>query len=124
MSLLDTLTATDCRFACHSDFDWPGVALANRIIRRYDARPWRLTAEDYKRLAARSQSESVPRLPLDRPRWYGAVFGTSDPVPCRRFRTTLQSNRRANSAPASTSSRWTGRLSTSRTRMRAEVGTR
>jgi uncharacterized protein (TIGR02679 family) len=62
--LLDALAAASCRFAYHGDFDWPGLALANRIIRRYDALPWRLNAEDYERLAARTQAQCVPQLPL------------------------------------------------------------
>ncbi|MFI8194006.1 TIGR02679 family protein [Streptomyces sp. NPDC085946] len=65
LTLLDALAATDCRFAYHGDFDWPGIALANRIIHRYGALPWRMSAEDYERLAARSQGEGIPQLPLD-----------------------------------------------------------
>lgn len=43
---------------------------------------------------------------------------------CQRSRTASQANLPANSAPASTSSRQTGLLSTSTKRMRAEVGMR
>ncbi|WP_405583378.1 TIGR02679 family protein [Streptomyces sp. NBC_01190] len=64
LTLLDALVATGCHFAYHGDFDWPGLALANRVIRRYDARPWRMSAEDYERLAARTQAQGVPQLPL------------------------------------------------------------
>ncbi|MFE0679157.1 TIGR02679 family protein, partial [Streptomyces sp. NPDC058867] len=53
-TLLDALAATDCRFTYHGDFDWPGIALANRVIRRYDASPWRMGAADYEHLAAHS----------------------------------------------------------------------
>ncbi|WP_228447139.1 TIGR02679 domain-containing protein [Streptomyces paludis] len=67
LTLLDALAATGCRFAYHGDFDWPGLALANRIIRRYGARPWRLLAGDYERLAARTGEQAVPRLPLSGP---------------------------------------------------------
>jgi uncharacterized protein (TIGR02679 family) len=63
-TLLDVLAATGCRFAYHGDFDWPGIALANRVIRRYDAAPWRFQAEDYERLAARAQAMGIPQLPL------------------------------------------------------------
>ncbi|RBM18942.1 DUF2399 domain-containing protein [Streptomyces sp. PT12] len=65
LTLLDALAATGCRFPYHGDFDWPGIALANRIIRRYQARPWGMGAEDYEHLAARSQAEGIPQLPLD-----------------------------------------------------------
>ncbi|MFJ4975441.1 TIGR02679 family protein [Streptomyces coeruleorubidus] len=64
-TLLDALAATGCRFAYHGDFDWPGIALANRVIRRYEARPWRMGTADYEHLAARSQAEGVPQLALD-----------------------------------------------------------
>ncbi|GAA1926998.1 hypothetical protein GCM10009716_38840 [Streptomyces sodiiphilus] len=65
LTLLDALAATDCRFAYHGDFDWPGIALANRVIRGYKALPWRMGAEDYEYLAAHSQAEGIPQLPLD-----------------------------------------------------------
>ena len=32
----------------HGDFDWPGIQIANLVIRRYGAVPWRFGAEDYK----------------------------------------------------------------------------
>ncbi|MER5489648.1 TIGR02679 family protein [Streptomyces sp. NPDC002454] len=65
LTLLDALAAAGCRFAYHGDFDWPGIALANRIIRRYGARPWRMGAEEYARLVAEGRARGVPRLPLD-----------------------------------------------------------
>ncbi|MFQ3556124.1 TIGR02679 family protein [Streptomyces gramineus] len=64
-TLLDALAATGCHFAYHGDFDWPGIALANRVIRRYEALPWRMGAADYEHLAARSQAEGIPQLALD-----------------------------------------------------------
>ncbi|MFE9812744.1 TIGR02679 family protein [Streptomyces sp. NPDC005548] len=66
-TLLDALAATGCRFAYHGDFDWPGIALANRVIRCYDALPWRMSAADYEHLAARSQAKGIPQLALDGP---------------------------------------------------------
>ncbi|MFJ1595497.1 TIGR02679 family protein [Streptomyces sp. NPDC088261] len=65
LTLLDTLAARGCRFTYHGDFDWPGIGLANRIIRRYEALPWRMDAEDYERLAAVGQAEGIPQLPLE-----------------------------------------------------------
>ncbi|WP_413801421.1 TIGR02679 family protein [Streptomyces iranensis] len=65
VTLLDALAATGCRFAYHGDFDWPGIVLANRVIRRYDAMPWRMGTADYEHLAARSQAEGIPQLALD-----------------------------------------------------------
>jgi uncharacterized protein (TIGR02679 family) len=34
--------------AYHGDFDWPGIQIANLMIRRYAASPWRLGALDYE----------------------------------------------------------------------------
>jgi uncharacterized protein (TIGR02679 family) len=65
LTLLDSLAANGCRFAYHGDFDWPGIALANRIIRRYKALPWRMGSGDYEALATRSKEEGIPQLPLD-----------------------------------------------------------
>ncbi|MEE1766321.1 TIGR02679 family protein [Streptomyces sp. SP18BB07] len=64
LTLLDTLAATDCAFAYHGDFDWPGITLANRITARYEARPWRMTAPDYEYLATRAELHGTPPLPL------------------------------------------------------------
>ncbi|MGW9421996.1 TIGR02679 family protein [Streptomyces koyangensis] len=64
LTLLDALASGDCHFAYHGDFDWPGIALANRIMHRYGARPWRMSADDYEHLATRSQTEGIPPLPL------------------------------------------------------------
>lgn len=48
---LDVLRAlrdagADLRY--HGDFDWPGIAIANRLVRAPCARPWRMTAADYR----------------------------------------------------------------------------
>ncbi|UUU21577.1 TIGR02679 family protein [Streptomyces sp. DSM 40750] len=64
LTLLDTLAATDCAFAYHGDFDWPGIILANRVMGRYGAEPWRMTAPDYEYLAARTELRGMPPLPL------------------------------------------------------------
>jgi uncharacterized protein (TIGR02679 family) len=36
------------RLCYHGDFDWPGIAIANGIITRHNARPWRLSTADYE----------------------------------------------------------------------------
>ncbi|WP_338146213.1 TIGR02679 family protein [Streptomyces boncukensis] len=64
LTLLDTLAAAGCSFRYHGDFDWPGLTLANRIITRYDARPWRMSADDYERLVAHTKAQGVPQLAL------------------------------------------------------------
>lgn len=46
-TLLDQLHGADCRFHYHGDFDWPGLAIGNGIVKRYAAVPWRFSAADY-----------------------------------------------------------------------------
>jgi len=45
--LLRQLAAAGARLRYHGDFDWPGIRIANAVIARYGARPWRLSAADY-----------------------------------------------------------------------------
>ncbi|NGO15331.1 TIGR02679 family protein [Streptomyces sp. HC44] len=75
LTLLDALAAAGCAFAYHGDFDWPGIALANRVVNRYGAEPWRMRAEDYEYLATRTQVHGTPQLLLTGPR----IEATWDP---------------------------------------------
>ncbi|GAB2774485.1 TIGR02679 family protein [Streptomyces daliensis] len=67
LTLLDALADAGCAFAYHGDFDWPGIALANRVISRCAARPWRMSADDYERLVARTSAREIPQLSLTGP---------------------------------------------------------
>jgi uncharacterized protein (TIGR02679 family) len=67
LSLLDALASSGCAFAYHGDFDWPGIALANRVIQRYAAEPWRMRTADYEYLATRAQLNGTPSIPLTGP---------------------------------------------------------
>ncbi|MFD4953435.1 DUF2399 domain-containing protein [Streptomyces sp. NPDC058451] len=84
LTLLDTLADAGCTFAYHGDFDWPGIALANRITLRYRAQPWRMTAPDYEYLATRTQAHGTPQLLLTGPRteatWDAELAPTMDAV--------------------------------------------
>ncbi|MFC8385754.1 TIGR02679 domain-containing protein [Nocardia sp. NPDC057272] len=53
------LLAERVRLRYHGDFDWPGVAIAGRLIAA-GAEPWRMGAEDY----LRAVSSGIPRIPL------------------------------------------------------------
>lgn len=46
-TLLDQLAAAGARFYYHGDFDWPGLRIANYVMGRYGAAPWRYAAADY-----------------------------------------------------------------------------
>lgn len=47
MRLLVRLAVAGARMRYHGDFDWPGVAIANRVLRATNAAPWRFGADDY-----------------------------------------------------------------------------
>jgi hypothetical protein len=32
----------------HGDFDWPGIAIANRLVGRFRVCPWLMSTEDYE----------------------------------------------------------------------------
>ena len=50
--LMTQLTKAGARLLYHGDFDWPGLQIANHVMRSYGARPWRFGAVDYERAAA------------------------------------------------------------------------
>lgn len=49
--LLRQLTDAGIQLHYHGDFDWPGIQMANAMISRHGARPWRLGAADYRAAA-------------------------------------------------------------------------
>ncbi|MFC8965481.1 TIGR02679 family protein [Streptomyces sp. NPDC057094] len=59
--LLQRLTAGGADVAYHGDFDWPGIAIAERVMRT-GARPWRMHAADY--LNALNELSAERLIPL------------------------------------------------------------
>jgi uncharacterized protein (TIGR02679 family) len=51
LALLRALAAGGADLAYHGDFDWGGIAIANLVLARAGARPWRFTAADYRSAA-------------------------------------------------------------------------
>jgi uncharacterized protein (TIGR02679 family) len=47
VELLTRLAGNGVDLAYHGDFDWPGIAIANRLAAQVGARPWRMGAADY-----------------------------------------------------------------------------
>lgn len=43
----------------HGDYDWDGIDIANQVMTRHGAEPWRMTEAQY-RAAARPDEESIP----------------------------------------------------------------
>lgn len=64
LDLLSRLAAGGARLAYHGDFDWPGIALANRMIARFAAAPWRMSADDYEHAVEIARRRATPALPL------------------------------------------------------------
>ncbi|WEV78753.1 TIGR02679 family protein [Janibacter cremeus] len=46
-SLLTALADSGAHLRYHGDFDWPGIAIANRVVARFGAQPWRMEVADY-----------------------------------------------------------------------------
>lgn len=57
VELLDRLRAAGASFRYHGDFDWPGIAIANRVMTRVDANPWRMGAHDYETAVTAARGE-------------------------------------------------------------------
>lgn len=53
LEVLTLLKGAGARLHYHGDFDWAGLAMAEEMVRRFDARPWRMSADDYLALPAR-----------------------------------------------------------------------
>lgn len=46
-ALLSQLALSGARLCYHGDFDWPGLRIANHVMREYGAGPWRFNSTDY-----------------------------------------------------------------------------
>jgi len=64
VQVLHALAAGGHPLLYHGDFDWPGLAIAQRLVRLVGVRPWLMTAEDY---AAGADGDRPPLtgLPVD-----------------------------------------------------------
>lgn len=63
-TLLTQLVTAKGRLLYHGDFDWPGIRIANHVMRGYGARSWRFGAADYE--------TAVSSAPLRKHRLTGA----------------------------------------------------
>jgi uncharacterized protein (TIGR02679 family) len=55
-SLLERIAEQGARLRYRGDFDWPGLAMANRIITTYRATPWRMGCDDYEAALAEARA--------------------------------------------------------------------
>ena len=61
-ALLGQLGAAGAVLRYHGDFDWAGIAIANRVLQDFGAQAWRMGAADY--LAAVGSAAADARAPL------------------------------------------------------------
>lgn len=54
--LLSQLTQAGARLYYHGDFDWPGIQIANFVMRTWRALPWRFATDEYEAAAATAPS--------------------------------------------------------------------
>ncbi|GEC56678.1 uncharacterized protein (TIGR02679 family) [Bradyrhizobium japonicum] len=53
-TILQQLVIAGARLHYHGDFDWPGLRIANHVIREFGAVPWRFEAKEYEAAVARA----------------------------------------------------------------------
>jgi uncharacterized protein (TIGR02679 family) len=56
LELLRRLGGAGARLLYHGDFDWPGIAIANRLVAEAGTQPWLMRASDYQTAARSGQS--------------------------------------------------------------------
>jgi uncharacterized protein (TIGR02679 family) len=56
-TLLALLAQAGAHFFYHGDFDWPGIRIANVVMRGFNARPWRFGTADYTEAAGMAAGE-------------------------------------------------------------------
>jgi uncharacterized protein (TIGR02679 family) len=61
-TLANRLTGAGATLLYHGDFDWPGIQIANLVLLRYAAQPWRLTVDDYTQASPGPVLEGPPVL--------------------------------------------------------------
>lgn len=64
MEVLRRLAAGGVILRYHGDFDWPGLAITNRLVVQAGVRPWRMTAADYL-AAARPDGPPLVGVPVE-----------------------------------------------------------
>ncbi len=61
-TLLTQLAEAGARLRYHGDYDWPGIRIANGIMNRHRAAPWRMGAADY--LEASDSGKALTGAPV------------------------------------------------------------
>ncbi len=61
------LAGAGCDLMYHGDFDWPGIAIANRMVARFGVMPWLMSAAEYE-AGVRPESPALGGAPAE-PSW-------------------------------------------------------
>ena len=61
-TLLMQLASAGAELHYHGDFDWPGIGIANVVMRQFGAQPWRFGAHDYRAATAMAAAGFDRRL--------------------------------------------------------------
>lgn len=64
LTLLRQLAAAGAELRYHGDFDWPGIAIANGLVRRLPVAPWRFRASDYTAAVAADLGTALTGRPV------------------------------------------------------------
>ena len=60
--LLNQLHKAGARLVYHGDFDWPGITIANGIMRRFSAKPWHFDEAAYRHAATTGKMKLTGKL--------------------------------------------------------------
>jgi uncharacterized protein (TIGR02679 family) len=73
LDLLRRLASAGAMLRYHGDFDWPGIAIANRLIAEAGVAPWRMGASDYQAAVQRTGAILELSGPPVTPSWDPAL---------------------------------------------------
>jgi uncharacterized protein (TIGR02679 family) len=62
-TLLARLAGAGASLRYHGDFDWPGLRIANLVMRSFGAHPWRFGAADYTACVANAPGQALSGTP-------------------------------------------------------------
>jgi uncharacterized protein (TIGR02679 family) len=63
-TLLAQIAKAGTQLFYHGDFDWPGIRIANVVMRDFGAAPWRFGAADYAAAAGTASGQALTGAPV------------------------------------------------------------
>lgn len=74
-ALLRRLRDGGATLVYHGDFDWPGIAIATRVIEEFDAKPWLFSTADYEDALQSGKTRPLEGNPVKAP-WSPTLSST------------------------------------------------